>query len=112
MAPDAQAFTSGATGGSKRADFTVPSAPSARWTVVLTTTVTLSARGRPARHDRTAAATATPASTSVRGALRDGATLAACPSGRTAPDSRASAGSDLGTGATAGGGDSLRDAMA
>src|SRR4029077_20912509 len=49
----AHALTSGATGGSKRAVRTLPSSASSRCSSVLTTTVTLSARGRSAMHVRT-----------------------------------------------------------
>src|SRR5579864_3018646 len=53
----AHALTSGATGGSKRAECTHPSSRSCTYKVVLTTTVTSSACSRSAMHARTAAAT-------------------------------------------------------
>src|SRR5450755_1703821 len=102
MAPEAQALTSGATGGSKRAEVTVPSGPTPRRTVVLTTTVTLSARGRSARQPRTAAAMTASGFVSGVATFRGGG-FAGCPSraAATATDGLTSPGSVFGAGATA-----------
>src|SRR5580658_1669795 len=65
MAAAAHVLTSGATGGSNRALRTLPSPPSQRWSVVLTTTVMPSGRGCSLMHARTAPATVFSASGST-----------------------------------------------
>src|SRR5580658_10402335 len=65
MAAAAHVLTSGATGGSNRALRTLPSPPSQRCSVVLTTTVTPSGRGCSLMHARTARATVLSASGSM-----------------------------------------------